>query len=123
MSHALVGQPIVLGIVLNRDPRRQLKAKVVVSMFALDGKRIRLDEHDAIPRRPEKRPMNPTPAHFSWNDIEAEQINHSISRRFITADNVTIARFELKKGGVVPEHSHLNEQVSTVLSGTLSFHF
>lgn len=67
--------------------------------------------------------MNPTPAHFSWNDIEAEQINPTISRQFITADNVTIARFELKKGGVVPEHSHLNEQVSTVLSGTLSFHF
>jgi mannose-6-phosphate isomerase-like protein (cupin superfamily) len=30
-------------------------------------------------------------------------------------------RFELKQGGVVPKHSHANEQVSIVLSGVLLF--
>jgi quercetin dioxygenase-like cupin family protein len=34
---------------------------------------------------------------------------------------VTIARFELKRGGIVPRHSHENEQVSMVLSGALLF--
>src|SRR4051794_40828196 len=56
-----------------------------------------------------------------WTDIAAEQINPTISRRFITADRVTIARFELKRGGVVPEHAHDNEQISFVISGALKF--
>ncbi len=60
--------------------------------------------------------------HHRWDRIEPEQINPSISRRFITADNITLARFELTKGGVVPMHQHDNEQVTFVLSGTLRFH-
>ena len=34
---------------------------------------------------------------------------------------VTIGRFELKQGGVVPPHSHANEQISIVLSGVVLF--
>ena len=60
-------------------------------------------------------------AHHRWVDIPSEQINESIARRFITADSVTIGRFELKQGGVVPSHSHANEQISIVLSGVLLF--
>jgi quercetin dioxygenase-like cupin family protein len=59
--------------------------------------------------------------HHRWSDIAAEHINPSISRQFITADRVTIGRFELKRGGVVPSHAHENEQVSIVLSGALLF--
>jgi quercetin dioxygenase-like cupin family protein len=59
--------------------------------------------------------------HHRWRDIPAEQINPSISRQFITGDRVTIARFELKRGGVVPQHAHENEQVSFVLDGALKF--
>jgi quercetin dioxygenase-like cupin family protein len=56
-----------------------------------------------------------------WNDIVPEQINPDIKRQYISADRVTIARFELKRGGVVPRHAHENEQVSLVLSGALLF--
>jgi quercetin dioxygenase-like cupin family protein len=56
-----------------------------------------------------------------WDDIAQEQINPDIRRQYITADRVTVARFELKRGGVVPRHSHENEQVSLVLSGALRF--
>ena len=59
--------------------------------------------------------------HHRWVDIPSEQINESIARRFITGDSVTIGRFELKQGGVVPSHSHANEQLSIVLSGVLRF--
>lgn len=59
--------------------------------------------------------------HHRWADIPSEAIGPSIGRRFITGDRVTIARFELKKGGVVPKHVHANEQVSCVLSGALRF--
>ncbi len=59
--------------------------------------------------------------HQRWADIAVESITPSIARRFITGDHVTVAKFELKKGGVVPRHSHANEQVSCVLSGALKF--
>jgi quercetin dioxygenase-like cupin family protein len=62
-----------------------------------------------------------TAIHHRWSDLNGEQINPSIVRRFITADHVTIGRFELKSGGVVPLHAHENEQVSVVISGALKF--
>ena len=65
--------------------------------------------------------MNTRTVHHRWAGLPSEQINPSISRQYITADRVTIARFELKKGGVVPVHAHENEQVSFVISGVLRF--
>jgi quercetin dioxygenase-like cupin family protein len=62
-----------------------------------------------------------TVTHHRWADIPQETINPSIARRFITGDRVTVAQFELKKGGVVPRHAHENEQVSFVVSGRLKF--
>ena len=59
--------------------------------------------------------------HHRWADIASEQINDTVARRFITADSVTVGRFELKKGGVVPTHAHPNEQISMVMSGVLLF--
>jgi quercetin dioxygenase-like cupin family protein len=58
-----------------------------------------------------------------WDDIAPEQITSHISRRFITGDGVTIAHFALTKDGVVPRHSHPNEQISYVLSGKLRYQF
>ena len=62
-----------------------------------------------------------TAAHYRWTDLPSEQLNPSTARKYVTADRVTIARFELTRGGVVPRHSHENEQVSYVLTGALKF--
>jgi len=59
--------------------------------------------------------------HHRWADVPNEQINETVARRFITGDSVTIGRFELKKGGVVPSHAHVNEQISMVMSGVVRF--
>jgi quercetin dioxygenase-like cupin family protein len=61
--------------------------------------------------------------HYRWSDIASEQVNPSTLRRYVTADRVTVARFELAAGGVVPRHSHENEQVTCVLTGALRFMF
>ena len=61
--------------------------------------------------------------HYRWSDIVEEQMNPSTRRRYVTADRVTVARFDLKRGGVVPRHSHENEQVTCVISGALRFRF
>jgi quercetin dioxygenase-like cupin family protein len=44
-----------------------------------------------------------------------------VRRRFLTAARMTIARFSLARGAVVPQHSHDHEQVSYVVSGALKF--
>ena len=67
--------------------------------------------------------MPQTIAHYRWDDMPEEQITPSIGRRFISADRVTIARFRLTRGGVVPAHKHENEQITTVWSGALKFVF
>jgi unsaturated pyranuronate lyase len=64
-----------------------------------------------------------SPQHHRWTDLRSEALTGSIGRRYVTADRVTVARFELKQGGVVPRHAHDNEQVSCVLSGSLLFTF
>jgi unsaturated pyranuronate lyase len=62
-----------------------------------------------------------TVVHHRWSDMPSEQLNPSTVRKYLTADRVTIAQFELKRGGVVPRHAHENEQVSHVLTGKLRF--
>ena len=66
--------------------------------------------------------MNPAPAeHYRWNEIPWETLNDKISRRFIYGDKLMLTQLHLKKGAVVPEHHHLNEQISYILTGSLKF--
>jgi unsaturated pyranuronate lyase len=54
-------------------------------------------------------------------ETEMEQMNALVGRQVLHAQNVTMARLVLKKGAVVPEHHHVNEQITTVLEGKLVF--
>jgi quercetin dioxygenase-like cupin family protein len=58
---------------------------------------------------------------YRWEDLPRETLNSHIDRRLITGTNMMIAHVYLKKGGVVPMHSHHNEQLSYVLEGVLKF--
>jgi len=59
--------------------------------------------------------------HFTWSLLEEEALNPLLGRKMIHSQNMTIARIRLRKGAVVPIHSHANEQVSMVESGVLRF--
>ena len=59
--------------------------------------------------------------HYDWASVPSEEMNPHLSRRVIHTQNMTIARLHLTKGGVVPEHHHINEQVAFVVSGALKF--
>lgn len=59
----------------------------------------------------------------SWDRIELEDLSETASRRVIHSERMTTARILLKRGGVVPRHSHENEQISHVLEGSLLFQF
>ena len=58
---------------------------------------------------------------IDWNKVPLEQLNEKLSRRMISGSNVTMARIYLKKGCIVPTHSHESEQLSTVFTGALKF--
>ena len=66
-------------------------------------------------------PDSSTAALYRWEDLPRERLNSHIDRRLVTGDNVMIAHVYLKKDGVVPLHSHHNEQLTYVLEGALRF--
>jgi quercetin dioxygenase-like cupin family protein len=59
----------------------------------------------------------------SWKTLEIEQLNDKLSRQMISGENATVSQLLLKKGAVVPRHSHVNEQYSWITSGALKFVF
>lgn len=59
--------------------------------------------------------------HERWDAIELETLNPLIQRHFVVGSDVMLARILLKKGAIVPMHSHHNEQVTWVMEGALKF--
>jgi quercetin dioxygenase-like cupin family protein len=62
-----------------------------------------------------------TVRHFRWSDLPEERVTDVISRKLITGDQMMIAHVYLKKGALVPQHSHHNEQLTYIISGALQF--
>ena len=58
---------------------------------------------------------------YKWDDIVLEQVRDGISRKFIAGDREMVAQISLKRGAIVPTHSHESEQLTYVLTGALKF--
>jgi quercetin dioxygenase-like cupin family protein len=56
-----------------------------------------------------------------WADLTPEPMNPLLTRAFITGKEAMIARIDLKKGCIVPRHSHVNEQLAWIVEGALAF--
>jgi quercetin dioxygenase-like cupin family protein len=63
------------------------------------------------------------PKSVPWDQIEREQLTPLLQRQFFSTPQLTLARFELKKGCIVAEHHHHNEQVTSVFQGALKLNF
>lgn len=61
--------------------------------------------------------------HYRWDDMEAETLKGTLTRRLITTERMMIAHVYFKKGDDVPRHSHENEQITYILEGALQFWF
>ena len=59
--------------------------------------------------------------HHRWEDMEAETLKGTITRRMITGTSMMIAEVRLAKGDVVPKHAHHNEQITHITQGALHF--
>ena len=73
-------------------------------------------------RAPKKAsPTRVKPQHLPWGLVELEELNPLLERQFIVGTRVMVARLVLRKGCIIPLHSHHNEQVTCVLEGALKF--
>jgi len=69
-----------------------------------------------------KQPASPAVLRYvPWSTVELEDLNSLLQRQFVVGQNIMLARVLLKKGCIVPEHSHVNEQITYVLEGALKF--
>lgn len=56
-----------------------------------------------------------------WSEIPLEAMNPMLDRQFVHGEQSMLARVLLKKGCMVPMHSHPNEQITYILEGVLRF--
>ena len=56
---------------------------------------------------------------YRWESMPREVISPVIERRLVTGERLMVAHVYIKKGGIVPLHSHDNEQVTYILEGAL----
>lgn len=56
-----------------------------------------------------------------WADVPTEEVTRLLGRQLITGEQIMLAHVHLKKGCIVPRHSHHNEQFSWILEGALRF--
>ena len=58
---------------------------------------------------------------YCWEDMPKEKVTDMLDRRLITGDRIMLTHVYLKKGAIVPQHSHENEQITYILEGGLRF--
>jgi quercetin dioxygenase-like cupin family protein len=80
----------------------------------------------AAPRRPvkkntTKKAVAKAMQYIPWSAVELEDLNPLLQRQFVVGHDVMLARVLMKKGCIVPEHSHYNEQITYILEGALKF--
>jgi quercetin dioxygenase-like cupin family protein len=59
--------------------------------------------------------------YIPWSSVPVEDLNPLLQRHFVVGREIMLARVLMKKGCIVPLHSHHNEQVTYILEGALKF--
>jgi quercetin dioxygenase-like cupin family protein len=59
--------------------------------------------------------------YIPWHTVPLEDLKPLLQRQFVVGQEIMLARVLLKKGCIVPEHSHHNEQLTYILKGALKF--
>jgi len=74
-------------------------------------------------KRPVERPATSPAAmqYIPWHTVSLEDLNPLLQRQFVVGQEIMLARIILKKGCIVPEHSHPNEQLAYIIEGALKF--
>ncbi len=65
--------------------------------------------------------MSSKVTHYNWEALPMEPVTDQLSRKLVTGERMMLAHVYLKKGCIVPRHSHENEQLTYILEGALRF--
>ena len=63
----------------------------------------------------------PTVRLHRWDEIALDKVTEMISRKVVTGEREMLAQIYLKRGALVPMHSHESEQMTYILQGALKF--
>ena len=87
------------------------------------AKAKRATKKSTAKRTPSRRTPSKKPElkYISWSSVELEDLNPLLQRQLVVGHRVMLARVLLKKGCIIPLHSHHNEQISYILEGALKF--
>ena len=97
-------------------------AKTIKSKKSVTRTVKKTKTHARAQKAATKRGASPTPLQYiPWHTIPLEELNPLLQRQFVVGQEIMLARVLLKKGCIVPEHSHHNEQVTYILDGALKF--
>jgi len=59
--------------------------------------------------------------HVPWQTVDLEDLNPLLQRQFVVGHDIMVAQVLMKKGCIIPLHSHYNEQFTYILEGALKF--
>jgi unsaturated pyranuronate lyase len=85
------------------------------------AKKLKPTKRASVKRRVKAPAKKAELEYVPWSAVELEDLNPLLQRQFIVGQSVMVARVLLKKGCVVPLHSHHNEQITYILEGALKF--
>jgi quercetin dioxygenase-like cupin family protein len=72
-------------------------------------------------KKPKATPIKIALQYIPWSSVPLEQLNPLFQRHFVVGQEIMLARVLMKKGCIVPEHSHHNEQLTYIIEGALKF--
>ncbi|HZQ95926.1 MAG TPA: cupin domain-containing protein [Candidatus Sulfotelmatobacter sp.] len=100
-------------------PKSKAKSK---SVKAKSGSRSKTQSHTRAKRAVTKHAAAPASLQYiPWHTIPLEDLNPLLQRQFVVGQEIMLARVLLKKGCIVPLHSHPNEQLTYIVEGALKF--
>ena len=105
-------------------PKSKTKSKSANSKSAKQksAPRSRAQSRSRAPRTVSKAAVPAAQLQYiPWHTIPLEDLNPLLQRQFVVGQEIMLARVLLKKGCIVPEHSHHNEQLTYIVEGALKF--
>src|SRR4249919_1991478 len=100
-----------------RKKKSTVKAKTKTTVKRVASTRSKVALKGTVSKSRRKAELR----HVPWASVEVETLNPLLGRHFVVGQNVMLARVLLKKGCIVPEHSHPNEQLTYIAEGALKF--
>ncbi len=90
-------------------------------------RRVTSTRKKAVARKSAPRPARKGAAakaelkYLPWSSVVLEDLNPLLQRQFVVGNQIMVARVLMKKGCIIPLHSHHNEQFTYILEGALKF--